>query len=267
MDYLASRPEVNRERIGCMGLSIGGWTATNLALHQPDKIVSLTLIEPVMIVCIAVFVGFAELSVPQATDSFRTAFSHDGIDLSGVEIAATAFTNLLQNWALLIIPFAFTAYGTFLMRQFFLGIPRDIDEAAMIDGAGHFRIFFRIILPLAKPAIAITALFSFMTAWNEFILASVFMESEANYTAPVGLRFFVGGFSSRWGFFAAGSVIVSLPSPPIIVSAPPAPSSQSLPAWPLSQLAPPSPITVSSPRLALMFSMLTSVSVCAPSVA
>ena len=64
---------------------------------------------------------------------------------------------------------------------------------------------------LAKPAVAVTALFSFMTAWNEFILASVFLEAESMYTAPVGLRFFVGGFSSQWGFFAAGSVIVSLP--------------------------------------------------------
>ena len=61
------------------------------------------------------------------------------------------------------------------------------------------------------PAIAITALFSFMTAWNEFILAATFMDQESMYTAPVGLRFFVGGFSSQWGFFAAGSVIVSLP--------------------------------------------------------
>ena len=72
-------------------------------------------------------------------------------------------------------------------------------------------IFIRLTLPLAKPAIAITALFSFMQAWNEFILASVFLEAESMYTAPVGLRFFVGGFTSQWGFFAAGSVIVSLP--------------------------------------------------------
>ena len=115
-------------------------------------------------------------------------------------------------WGLIIV-YATTAipFCVWMMKGYFDTIPIDIEESARIDGASPQTIFFRIILPLAKPAIAITALFSFMTAWNEFILASVFMESEANYTAPVGLRFFVGGFSSQWGFFAAGSVIVSLP--------------------------------------------------------
>lgn len=115
-------------------------------------------------------------------------------------------------WGLVIV-YATTAipFCVWMLKGYFDTIPVDIEESARIDGASPQTIFFRIILPLAKPAIAITALFSFMTAWNEFILASVFMESEAHYTAPVGLRFFVGGFSSQWGFFAAGSVIVSLP--------------------------------------------------------
>jgi arabinogalactan oligomer/maltooligosaccharide transport system permease protein len=115
-------------------------------------------------------------------------------------------------WGLVIV-YATTAipFCVWMLKGYFDTIPIDIEESARIDGASPQVIFFRIILPLAKPAIAITALFSFMTAWNEFILASVFLESEAKYTAPVGLRFFVGGFSSQWGFFAAGSVIVSLP--------------------------------------------------------
>lgn len=115
-------------------------------------------------------------------------------------------------WGLVIV-YATTAipFCVWMLKGYFDTIPIDIEESARIDGASPRTIFIRIILPLAKPAIAITALFSFMTAWNEFILASVFLESEAKYTAPVGLRFFVGGFSSQWGFFAAGSVIVSLP--------------------------------------------------------
>lgn len=80
-----------------------------------------------------------------------------------------------------------------------------------MDGASRATIFFRIILPLARPAIAVVALFSFMTGWNEFILASIFMEDESRYTAPVGLKFFVGGFTQQWGYFAAGSIIVSVP--------------------------------------------------------
>ena len=115
-------------------------------------------------------------------------------------------------WGLVIV-YATTAipFCVWMLKGYFDTIPIDIEESARIDGASPQTIFFRIILPLAKPAIAITALFSFMTAWNEFILASVFLEAESKYTAPVGLRFFVGGFSSQWGFFAAGSVIVSLP--------------------------------------------------------
>lgn len=113
----------------------------------------------------------------------------------------------------LVIVYATTAipFCVWMLKGYFDTIPVDIEESARIDGASPQTIFFRIILPLATPAIAITALFSFMTAWNEFILASIFMEAESNYTAPVGLRFFVGGFSSQWGYFAAGSVIVSLP--------------------------------------------------------
>ena len=115
-------------------------------------------------------------------------------------------------WGLVIV-YATTAipFCVWMLKGYFDTIPIDIEESARIDGASPQMIFVRIILPLAKPAIAITALFSFMTAWNEFILASVFLEAESMYTAPVGLRFFVGGFSSQWGFFAAGSVIVSLP--------------------------------------------------------
>ena len=83
--------------------------------------------------------------------------------------------------------------------------------SALIDGASQATIFFKIVLPLAKPAVAVTALFSFMTGWNEFILAATFMDKETMYTAPVGLRFFVGGFSQQWGYFAAGAIIVSIP--------------------------------------------------------
>lgn len=128
-------------------------------------------------------------------------------------IIIVKWLNLGNTFWGLVIVYATTAipFCVWMLKGYFDTIPYDIEESAIIDGASPRTIFLRIILPLAKPAIAITALFSFMTAWNEFILASVLMDSETNYTAPVGLRFFVGGFTSQWGFFAAGSVIVSLP--------------------------------------------------------
>jgi len=113
----------------------------------------------------------------------------------------------------LVIVYATTSipFSVWMLKGYFDTIPKELEEAAVIEGAGPGRIFWTIVLPLAKPAIAITALFSFMTAWNEFILAATFMDQELMYTAPVGLRFFVGGFQQQWGYFAAGSIIVSIP--------------------------------------------------------
>ena len=116
------------------------------------------------------------------------------------------YTGLVLVYSVTSIPFC-----VWMLKGYFDTIPIEIEESAIMDGATPAMIFFRIILPLAKPAVAVTALFSFMTGWNEFILASIFMEEEVAYTAPVGLRFFVGGFTAQWGYFAAGSIIISLP--------------------------------------------------------
>lgn len=118
-----------------------------------------------------------------------------------------------NNYLGLVIVYSVTAipFCVWMMKGYFDSIPFELEESAIMDGASRARIFFSIILPLARPAIAVTALFSFMTAWNEFVLAAIFMEDETAYTAPVGLRFFVSDFSSSWGYFAAGSIIVSLP--------------------------------------------------------
>jgi len=113
----------------------------------------------------------------------------------------------------LVLVYATTAipFCVWMLKGYFDTIPRELEESALIDGASPATIFLRIILPLAKPAIAVTALFSFMTAWNEFILAATLMNEETLYTAPVGLKFFVGGFSEQWGYFAAGAIITAIP--------------------------------------------------------
>jgi arabinogalactan oligomer/maltooligosaccharide transport system permease protein len=113
---------------------------------------------------------------------------------------------LVLVYATIAIPFC-----VWMLKGYFDTIPKELEEAAIIEGAGPARVFWTVVIPLAKPAIAVTALFSFMTAWNEFIIAATFMDKELDYTAPVGLRFFVGGFSQSWGYFAAGSVIVAIP--------------------------------------------------------
>lgn len=91
----------------------------------------------------------------------------------------------------LILPGMFTMFGVFLLRQFFLSIPYEISESAFIDGAGHLRIFFRLILPLAKPSLATLAIIDFSWHWNDYENALVFLIDEGLYTVPLGLQNFI----------------------------------------------------------------------------
>lgn len=118
----------------------------------------------------------------------------------------STFTGLVLLYTVTAIPLC-----VWMMKGYFDTIPKELEESALIDGASQAMIFFRIVLPLAKPAVAVTALFSFMTGWNEYVQAATFMNREDMYTAPVGLRFFVAGFSQQWGYFAAGAIIAAIP--------------------------------------------------------
>jgi arabinogalactan oligomer/maltooligosaccharide transport system permease protein len=128
-------------------------------------------------------------------------------------IILVQWLQLGSSWTALVLMYSTTAipFCVWMLKGYFDTIPKELEESALMDGASTARIFFSIVLPLAKPAVAVTALFSFMTSWNEFILAATFMDKETMYTAPIGLRFFVGGFSQQWGYFAAGSIIVAIP--------------------------------------------------------
>ncbi len=113
-------------------------------------------------------------------------------------------------WAL-ILPGMFTAYGTFLLRQFFLSIPRDLEEAAIIDGATRFRIYTTIILPLSKAALATLATFTFMWQWNDFMWPLIVINTQTKMTIPVGLAHFQGMYSTQWTLLMAGAVLATLP--------------------------------------------------------
>lgn len=94
------------------------------------------------------------------------------------------------HWAL-ILPGMFSIFGVFMLRQFFMGVPKEITESAFIDGAGHFKIFSRLILPLAKPALATFAIIDFSWQWNDYENALVFLTSPKLYTIPLGLQNFI----------------------------------------------------------------------------
>lgn len=113
-------------------------------------------------------------------------------------------------WAL-TLPAMFSAYGTFMLRQFFLGIPKEYEEAAKIDGCGYFGIFWHVILPLSKPALATLALFTFIGSWNNLIAPLVFIVSEEKMTLPLGLTRFQGLRDTDWGALMAGSLMMLIP--------------------------------------------------------
>ncbi|MDP3273994.1 MAG: ABC transporter permease subunit [Deltaproteobacteria bacterium] len=121
--------------------------------------------------------------------------------------------HLLDTQLGLILVYATTAvpFAIFQLRGAFESIPKDLEEAAMVDGATRLQAFVRVVLPAARPALAVTALFAFMSAWNEFILAATFLSHESAFTLPVALQRHVGEYDAAWGRFAAGSIIVSLP--------------------------------------------------------
>ena len=120
---------------------------------------------------------------------------------------------LLNSLSGLVLVYSTSAipFCVWMLKGYFDTIPKDLEEAAIMDGANQWTIFTKIVLPLARPAIVVTALFSFMTAWNEFILAATFLNDESMFTLPVMLQRFVGDYSTQWGNFAAGAILVSLP--------------------------------------------------------
>jgi arabinogalactan oligomer / maltooligosaccharide transport system permease protein len=115
-------------------------------------------------------------------------------------------TGLVLCYASTAVPFAI-----FQLRAAFEAIPVDLEEAAMVDGATRFQAFLRVVLPAARPAIAVTALFAFMSAYNEFILATTLLGREEVLTMPVVLRRYVGEHDLKLELFAAGALVVSLP--------------------------------------------------------
>ena len=111
----------------------------------------------------------------------------------------------------LILPFAVNAFGIFLMRQAFLAIPRELEEAAFVDGCNVFQIWWKILIPMVKPTLAVLAIFTFIGSWGEFLWPSIVLTKKALYTLPVGVNDLQGLFSANWRFIAAGSIIATVP--------------------------------------------------------
>ncbi len=120
---------------------------------------------------------------------------------------------LINSYLGVIIIYTATAlpFCLWQLKGYYDTIPVSLEEAAQIDGCTPWQTFYRIILPLAAPGVAICALFSFMAAWNEYIVAALILQDADKFTLPVGLKLFQGNMSTQWGLYAAGALLVSLP--------------------------------------------------------
>lgn len=125
----------------------------------------------------------------------------------------------VDSYKALILPFAFTAFGTFLMRQFMRGIPLELEEAARVDGAGPVRTFLKIVLPLSKSALAVLAVFTFLGFWNSYLWPLIVTVDYARLgTLPVGLASFSGLTGTRWDLQMAAAIISMIPTTVLVIA-------------------------------------------------
>jgi len=124
----------------------------------------------------------------------------------------------VDSYQALILPFAFTAFGTFLLRQFFLTVPAELVDSARIDGAGLFNIFFRIMLPLSRPALAVLAMFTFIAYWGSFLWPLIVIDTiDSKGTVPLGLNSFMAQQGTQWNLMMAAAMLAMLPSVLLVV--------------------------------------------------
>ncbi|GAA4570207.1 carbohydrate ABC transporter permease [Micromonospora coerulea] len=117
----------------------------------------------------------------------------------------------IDTLTVVVVPGAASAFGVFFLRQFFLSIPQELEEAAVLDGANHWQIFFQVLLPLSKPALATLAVLSFLTNWNDFLWPVYVLFSPERLTLPAGLGLLQGAYVTDYPVIMAGAVLASVP--------------------------------------------------------
>jgi len=120
---------------------------------------------------------------------------------------------LINSYLGLVIIYSSTAlpFCIWQMKGFYDTIPHALEESAYMDGCNHFQAFYKIVLPLSTPALVITALFSFMASWSEYVVAAIILQDPELYTLPLGLKSFQSSLATEWGLYAAGAVVISIP--------------------------------------------------------
>jgi multiple sugar transport system permease protein len=178
--------------------------------------VAIALVTSVITVLVNLMAGyaFAQLRFRGSTVLFLLALSTLMLPIQVIMVALFRLVTDLgiygSYWAV-ILPTAASAFGIFLARQFILAIPRDLIEAARIDGAGHWRIFARIVLPLSKPLVAVLFFMSLLSTWNDFAWPLIALKDNALFTLPIGLLYLQGQFGPDYGATMAFALISVAP--------------------------------------------------------
>lgn len=160
--------------------------------------------------------GFARISWPGRNVLFLLMLSTLMLPYQVTMIPLFVVFSKVFHWVNTFLPltvpaFFGNAFSIFLLRQFFMGIPQELSDAASIDGAGEWRIFTRVILPLSKPALAAVALFTFIGTWNDFLNPLIYLNDSSKFTLALGIYSFLGDHFNQWQLFNAAAVLISLP--------------------------------------------------------
>ncbi|MGV8882707.1 MAG: carbohydrate ABC transporter permease [Rhodoglobus sp.] len=194
---------------------VGLFAESNILLWLLNTaIVSGAAIVSNIVLCSLAGYGFARLKFRGKTFGFFAVVATIMIPIQLLMIPTYIMFSrlgLIDSLGAAIVPWLASAFGIFLMRQFFLSLPAELEEAAMLDGATRRQIFFRVILPLAKPAIATLAIFTLLGSWNDLVWPLIAINNEDAFTLQLGLSNFQGTRRTQWSLLMAGNVVATLP--------------------------------------------------------
>lgn len=179
--------------------------------------VLITTIQTITNVFFAALAGFAFARLDFPFKNLLFSILLGSLMIPGIILLVPKFIilnelYLINTYAGLTLPGLVSVVNIFLMKQFFETIPKDLEEAALIDGCSYFRIFWQIFLPVSKPALAAVAIYTFQGSWNEFMWPVIVTTTRDMFTLPVGMAFLKNEFSVQWPLLMAGTILISLPT-------------------------------------------------------
>jgi multiple sugar transport system permease protein len=167
-----------------------------------------------LVLCSLAGYGFARLRFPGRNMGFVAVLATIMIPAQLLMIPTYVMfskLHLINNLGAAIVPWLASAFGIFLMRQFFMSLPREVEEAGMVDGCSRLQVFFRIVLPLARPALTTLAIFTLLGSWNDLVWPLIAINDQDSFTLQLGLTNFQGTRRTDWSLLMAGNVIATAP--------------------------------------------------------